>query len=420
MATTSTVRKAPRKPLLKAKAKEKLLPLYSWTAVDRGGKKVNGEARAAGDSAIKTMLRKQGYVKLLVRKKKVKRSRKITEKDLTLFTRQLATMLRSGVPLLQSLDIVAKGHDNPSVAVLLNTIKTDIEVGNTLTESLRKHPRYFDSLYCNLVEAGEAAGILEAVLDRLAVYKEKTLAVKSKIKAALFYPTAIMAVAFIIIAVIMIWVIPAFKELFSSFGADLPLPTKILMELSDGFVSYWWLIFGTIFGAISGIKILFRRSVHVRNQFQRLLLRTPVFGDLVYKGALARWSRTLATMFAAGVPLVEALESVGGASGHITFEEATNEIRKKVEVGNTLTQSLIEAEIFPNMLVQMTQIGEEAGALDSMLNKVADFYEAEVDDAVGALASLMEPLIMAFLGVIIGGLVIALYLPIFKMGSVAS
>ena len=231
MATTSTVRKAPRKPLLKAKAKEKLLPLYSWTAVDRGGKKVNGEARAAGDSAIKTMLRKQGYVKLLVRKKKVKRSRKITEKDLTLFTRQLATMLRSGVPLLQSLDIVAKGHDNPSVAVLLNTIKTDIEVGNTLTESLRKHPRYFDSLYCNLVEAGEAAGILEAVLDRLAVYKEKTLAVKSKIKAALFYPTAIMAVAFIIIAVIMIWVIPAFKELFSSFGADLPLPTKILMEL---------------------------------------------------------------------------------------------------------------------------------------------------------------------------------------------
>ena len=418
MATTSTVRKAPRKPLLKAKAKEKLLPLYSWTAVDRGGKKVNGEARAAGDSAIKTMLRKQGYVKLMVKKQKVKRSRKITEKDLTLFTRQLATMLRSGVPLLQSLDIVAKGHDNPGVAILLNTIKTDIEVGNTLTEALRKHPRYFDALYCNLVEAGESAGILEAVLDRLAVYKEKILAVKSQIKAALFYPTAIMAVAFIIVAVIMIWVIPAFKELFSSFGADLPMPTKIVMNLSDGFVDYWWLIFGIIFGTITGIKMLFKRSVHVRNQFQRLMLRAPVFGDLIYKGSLARWSRTLATMFAAGVPLVEALDSVGGASGHITFEEATKEIRKKVEVGNTLTQSLVEAEIFPNMLIQMTQIGEEAGALDAMLNKVADFYEAEVDDAVGALASLMEPLIMAFLGVLIGGLVVALYLPIFKMGSV--
>lgn len=417
MATSKTVRKVPRKPV--PKVKEKKLPLYSWTAVDRSGRKVNGDMRSAGDAAIKTTLRKQGYSKIIVKKQKVKRARKVTDKDLTLFTRQLATMLRSGVPLLQSLDIVGKGHDNPSVGNLLITIKSDIEVGNTLTEALRKHPQYFDALYCNLVEAGEAAGILEAVLDRLAVYKEKILAVKSKIKAALFYPTAIMVVAFIIVAVIMIWVIPAFKELFSSFGADLPAPTKIVMNISDGFVAYWWLIFGTIGAVIFGVKTIFKRSVHVRNQYQRLLLKAPVFGDLVYKGSLARWSRTLATMFAAGVPLVEALESVGGASGHITFEEATAEIREKVSVGNTLTQSLIEAGIFPNMLVQMTQIGEEAGALDAMLNKVADFYEAEVDDAVAALASLMEPMIMAFLGVIIGGLVVALYLPIFKMGSVA-
>lgn len=419
MATSKTVRKTSRAPVPKAKIKEKKLPLYTWFALDRNGRKVHGETRAAGDAAIKTSLRKQGYSKIVVKKQKIKRSRKITEKDLTLFTRQLATMLRSGVPLLQSLDIVAKGHENPSVGNLLNTIKTDIEVGNTLTEALKKHPRYFDALYCNLVEAGESAGILEAVLDRLAVYKEKILAVKSKIKSALFYPTAILVVAFIIVAVIMIWVIPAFKELFSSFGADLPLPTKIVMNMSDGFVENWYLIFGGIAGTIAGVKAIFKRSLHIRNSYQRLLLRAPVFGDLIYKGSLARWSRTLATMFAAGVPLVEALESVGGASGHITFEEATDEIRKKVEVGNTLTQSLIEAEIFPNMLIQMTQIGEEAGALDAMLNKVADFYEAEVDDAVSALASLMEPLIMAFLGVIIGGLVVALYLPIFKMGSVA-
>ena len=419
MATSSTAKRTPKKPVPKVKEKEKKLPLYTWVAVDRTGRRANGETRAAGDAAIKTALRKQGYSKIVVKKQKIKRSRKITDKDMTLFTRQLATMLRSGVPLLQALDIVGKGHDNPSVGNLLNTIKGDIEVGNTLTDALRKHPKYFDSLYCNLVGAGEAAGILEAVLDRLAVYKEKILAVKSKIKAALFYPTAIMVVAFIIVAVIMIWVIPAFKELFSSFGADLPAPTKIVMNMSDGFVEYWWLIFGTIGAVFVTVKKIFNSSVHVRNQYQRLLLKAPVFGDLVYKGSLARWSRTLATMFAAGVPLVEALESVGGASGHITFEEATDEIRRKVEVGNTLTQSLIEAGIFPNMLVQMTQIGEEAGALDAMLNKVADFYEAEVDDAVAALASLMEPLIMAFLGVIIGGLVVAVYLPIFKMGSVA-
>ena len=417
MATAS--KRPTRKKATVAQEKEKKLPLYIWAGVDRNGRKVHGEMRAAGDAAIKTALRKQGYNKLIVKKQKVKRARRINEKDLTLFTRQLSTMLKSGVPLLQALDIVGKGHDNPSVGNLLSTIKSDIEVGNTLTEALRKHPKYFDALFCNLVEAGEAAGILETVLDRLAVYKEKILGVKSKIKSALFYPTAIIVVAFVIVAVIMIWVIPAFKELFSSFGADLPLPTKIVMDLSDGFVAYWWAIFGTIAAAFFGGRSLFKKSLKLQHLFQRYLLKAPVFGNLVYKGALARWSRTLATMFAAGVPLVEALESVGGATGNIVFEEATNDIRNKVSVGTTLTQALVEATVFPNMLIQMTQIGEEAGALDSMLNKVADFYEAEVDDAVAALASLMEPMIMAFLGVIIGGVVVALYLPIFKMGSVA-
>jgi len=403
----------------KKPAKEKLDPLYIWTGVDRNGKKAHGEARAPGEAALKTLLRKQGINKVVLKKVKVRRARKITEKDMTLFTRQLSTMLKSGVPLLQALDIVGKGHDNPSVGNLLGTIKSDIEVGNTLTEALRRHPRYFDVLYCNLVEAGEQAGILEQVLDRLAVYKEKILGVKSKIKSALFYPTAIIVVAFIIVVVIMIWVIPAFKELFSSFGADLPMPTKIVMNMSDFFVDYWWAIFGSIGTTYFFAKRAYSNSLLLQQKFQRYLLKAPVFGDLVYKGAIARWSRTLATMFAAGVPLVEALESVGGASGNIVFEEATTEIRHKIEVGITLTQSLVEARIFPNMLVQMTQIGEEAGALDAMLNKVADFYEAEVDDAVAALSSLMEPMIMAFLGVVIGGLVVALYLPIFKMGQVA-
>lgn len=416
MATKTPISRNPKK--VAAPTKVKALPLFSWSGFDRSGRKVSGEMRSAGEAAIRTTLRKQGYAKIEVKKQQIKRSRKISEKDMTLFTRQLATMLRSGVPLLQSLDIVGKGHDNPSVAVLLYSIKTDIEVGNTLTEAFRKHPQYFDALYCNLVEAGEAAGILESVLDRLAVYKEKILAVRNKIKAALFYPTAIIVVAFLVIAVIMIWVVPAFKELFSSFGADLPAPTQILITISDGFVDYWWLIFGCIAAAFVTIKSMFKRSIALQHQWQRFLIKTPVFGSLIYKGSVARWSRTLATMFAAGVPLVEALESVGGASGHITFEQATDVIRSKVSVGTTLTQSLVEAAIFPNMLVQMTGIGEESGSLDSMLNKVADLYEDEVDNAVAALASLMEPMIMVFLGIIIGALVVALYLPIFKMGSV--
>ena len=393
--------------------------VFEWVGKDKQGRTIQGELRAEGEAIAQSTLRRQGILVTKIKKRRMRSGKKIKPKDIALFTRQMATMMKAGVPLLQSFDIVGRGNPNPSVTKLLNDIRQDVETGTSLNMAFKKHPLYFDELYCNLVEAGEAAGILETVLDRLAVYKEKILGVKSKIKSALFYPTAIIVVAFVIVAVIMIWVIPAFKELFSSFGADLPLPTKIVMDLSDGFVAYWWAIFGGIAGAFIGGRSMFKKSLKLQHMFQRYLLKAPVFGNLVYKGALARWSRTLATMFAAGVPLVEALESVGGATGNIVFEEATNEIRNKVSVGTTLTQALVEATVFPNMLIQMTQIGEEAGALDSMLNKVADFYEAEVDDAVAALASLMEPMIMAFLGVIIGGLVVALYLPIFKMGSVA-
>lgn len=393
--------------------------LFSWEAVDRNSKAIKGEMNAPGEAVVQSSLRKQGFTKIKVKKIKVKRGTKITQKDMTLFTRQLATMLRSGVPLLQGLELVGSGHNNPSMRNLVSAIKTDIESGNTLTEAIRRHPDQFDKLYCNLIEAGEQAGILEGILDRIAVYQEKTLALKSKIKGALFYPVSIIIVAFIIVAVIMIWVVPAFKEMFTSFGGDLPLPTKIVMDMSDFFVSYWWAIFGSIFGVFTVVKRIFKKSVSLQNRMDAILLKAPVFGNLVEKGALARWSRTLATMFAAGVPLVEALESVAGASGNHVFESATNIIKNKIATGNTLTQSMTEAGIFPNMMVQMTSIGEEAGALDDMLNKVADFYEAEVDDAVAALASLMEPMIMVFLGVIIGGLVVAMYLPIFKMGAIA-
>lgn len=392
---------------------------YSWEAIDRNNKATKGEMSAAGEAVVQSALRKQGFTKIKVKKTKIKRGRTITQKDMTIFTRQLATMLKSGVPLLQGLELVGSGHQNPSMQSLVHAIKTDIESGNTLTEAISKHPNQFDKLYCNLIEAGEQAGILEGILERIAVYQEKTMALKSKIKGALFYPTSIVVVAFIIVAVIMIWVIPAFKEMFASFGGDLPLPTKIVMIMSDWFVAYWWALFSAIGGIVYTVKSMFKKSVALQNRFDAVLLKVPVFGDLVEKGALARWSRTLATMFAAGVPLVEALESVAGASGNYVYESCTQVIKTKVSTGNTLTQSMNEAAIFPNMMIQMTSIGEEAGALDDMLNKVADFYESEVDDAVSALTSLMEPMIMVFLGVIIGGLVVALYLPIFKMGSIA-
>ena len=390
---------------------------FSWEGRDKAGKTVRGELRATGEASVGVVLRRQGIFVQKIKKQKTKGGGKVTEKDITLFSRQLATMMKAGVPLLQSFDIVGKGATNPAVGRLLMEIKTEVETGSTLAAAFRKYPLYFDALFCNLVAAGEQAGILEQLLDRLATYKEKILAIKSKIKAALFYPIAIIAVAFIITAVIMIFVIPAFKQVFTSFGADLPTPTLVVMGISDWFVAYWYIIFPIIGGSIYGFLESWKRSLSVQIFMDKLMLRLPVFGDLVRKSTIARWTRTLSTMFAAGVPLVEALDSVGGASGNYVYAAATKQIQGQVSTGTALTVAMQETNIFPSMVIQMVSIGEETGALDSMLGKVADFFEAEVDDAVDALSSLMEPVIMVVLGTLIGGMVIAMYLPIFKLGQ---
>ncbi len=390
---------------------------YSWEGKDKAGKILKGEMRGAGEASISAHLRRQGVTVTKI-KKSASGGGKVSDKDITLFTRQLATMLKAGVPLLQAFDIVGKGHDNPAVARLLFDIKTDVETGSSLEQSFRKYPLYFDDLYCNLLGAGEAAGILDSLLDRLATYKEKILAIKSKIKSALFYPIAIIVVAFGITAVIMIFVIPAFKELFSNFGADLPAPTLILMNISDFFVAYWWAIFSIIGGSLYGFFYTWQRNKAMQRSMDQLMLKIPVFGPLVRKASIARWSRTLSTMFAAGVPLVEAFESVAGAAGNAVYYDATKAIQREVTSGVSLTVAMQNTNVFPSMVLQMVAIGEESGALDSMLTKVADFFEAEVDDAVEALSSLMEPVIMVVLGTLIGGMVVAMYLPIFKMGSV--
>jgi type IV pilus assembly protein PilC len=391
---------------------------FAWEGKDKAGKVIRGEMRAGGEAVVNATLRRQGILVTKVRKQRAGRGGKVTDKDITLFTRQLATMMKAGVPLLQSFDIVGKGASNPAVAKLLLEIKTEVETGSALATAFRKYPLYFDTLFCNLVQAGEQAGILETLLDRLANYKEKILAIKSKIKAALFYPIAIIAVAFVITAVIMIFVIPAFKQVFTNFGADLPTPTLVVMAISDYFVKYWYIIFGVVFGGIYGFFEAWKRSLPVQIFMDRLMLRLPLFGELVKKSTIARWTRTCSTMFAAGVPLVEALDSVGGAAGNYVYQAATKQIQAEVMTGTTLTVAMQNAGVFPSMVLQMVSIGEETGALDSMLSKVADFYEAEVDDAVEALSSLMEPMIMVVLGTLIGGMVIAMYLPIFKMGQV--
>ena len=391
---------------------------YLWTGKDKAGKTVRGEVRATGEAQVNATLRRQGIKVDSVKKQRLGGGGSVSEKDITLFTRQLATMMKSGVPLLQSFDIVGKGHANPAVSRLLMEIKTDVETGSSLKQSFEKHPLYFDALFCNLVGAGEAAGILESLLDRLANYKEKIQAIKSKIKSALFYPLSIIVVAFVITAIIMIFVIPAFKAVFSSFGADLPAATLIVMAISDYFVRYWWLIFGGLGGAGYFFFYTWKRSAKMQIIMDRVMLRVPVFGDLIRKSSVARWTRTLSTMFAAGVPLVEALESVAGAAGNHEYYIATKRIQGEVSTGSSLTNSMQNSGVFNNMVCMMVQIGEESGSLDAMLSKVADFYEAEVDDAVDALASLMEPMIMVVLGTLIGGMVIAMYLPIFKLGSV--
>jgi type IV pilus assembly protein PilC len=392
--------------------------LFEWEGKDRNGKMVRGETRAMGENQVQASLRRQGILPTKIKKKRLSGGKKITPKDLAIFTRQLSTMMKAGVPLLQAFDIVGRGNANASVAKLLNDIRTDVETGTSLNAAFRKYPLYFNNLYCNLVEAGEAAGILDQLLDRLAVYMEKTEAIKSKIKSALMYPTSVIVVAFVVVAVIMIFVIPAFKETFTSFGADLPAPTLFVMAISEFFVAYWWLIFSTIGGTIYFLLQAWKRSEKVQMFMDRLMLKMPIFGVLVEKSVIARWTRTLATMFAAGVPLVEALDSVGGASGNYVFQVATEKIQREVSTGTSLTTAMINANVFPSMVLQMCAIGEESGSIDHMLSKAADFYEAEVDDMVAGLSSLMEPIIIVFLGGLIGGIVVSMYLPIFKLGQV--
>jgi len=378
---------------------------------------MRGEINAASETVVQTKLRRDGIISPKITKKRFKAGKSIKEKDISIFTRQLATMMRSGVPLLQAFDIVGRGHSNPSVAKLLLSIKSDVETGNSLATAFRKHPLYFDSLYCNLVAAGEQAGILDTLLDRLASYKEKMLSIKGKIKSALFYPTSIIVVAFAIVALIMVFVIPAFKEMFSNFGAELPFPTLVVISLSEIFTTYWLPIFIVAIGGPFLFFYTLKRSESLQNAVDRFALRLPLFGELIRKSVIARWTRTLATMFEAGVPLVEALDSVGGASGSVVYKNATRRVQSLVSTGTNLTTSLQQVSIFPNMVLQMVAIGEESGSLSTMLGKIADFYEEEVDQAVEALSSLMEPVIMVVLGGLIGGIIIAMYLPIFKMGG---
>ncbi len=392
--------------------------VFLWEGKNKAGKIVRGEQRATSETVVQATLRRQGILVNKISKQRFRGGNKISEKDITLFTRQLATMMKAGVPLLQTFEIVGRGHENPAVGKLLLDIKADVETGSSLSQAFRKYPLHFDPLYCNLVAAGEQAGILETLLDRLATYKEKMLAIKAKIKGALFYPVSIIVVAFIITAVIMTLVIPAFKEVFKSFGADLPTPTMVVIGMSDFVVEYGWVLAIGIVGTIYGFIYTWKRSEAMQIAFDRLFLRLPVFGDIIRKAVIARWTRTLATMFAAGVPLVESLESVGGAAGNYVYKAASKQIQSEVNTGTSLTSSMQNTALFPNMVTQMVAIGEESGALDSMLGKVADFFEAEVDDAVAALSSLMEPMIMVVLGVLIGGMVIAMYLPIFKLGAV--
>ncbi len=401
-----------------AAAKNTREMLFDWEGKDKNGKLVRGEMRAGGEAMLNASLRRQGILVTKVKKRRLSGGKAIKQKDIAVFTRQLATMMRAGVPLIQSFDIVARGSSNPRMTRMLNDIRSDVETGTSLSSAFRKHPLYFDALYCNLVEAGEAGGILEALLDRLAIYQEKTMAIKNKIRSAMIYPVAVMVVAFVVLAVIMIFVIPAFKDVFSSFGADLPAPTLVVIAMSEFFVTYWYLIFLVIFGGTYVFFQSWKRSVKMQKAMDRLLLRVPVFGELVRKSSIARWTRTLSTMFAAGVPLVEALDSVGGASGNAVYQEATEQIQKDVSTGSALTTSMQTTGVFPVMVVQMCAIGEESGSLDQMLGKAAEFYEDEVDEAVKGLSSLLEPFIIVILGVMIGGIVVSMYLPIFKLGQV--
>lgn len=392
--------------------------MFTWEGKDKSGKLIRGEMRAATENVVQASLRRQGISVVKIKKRSFARGSKVKQKDIAIFTRQLATMMRAGVPLLQSFDIAIKGSGNPAMARLMNEIRNDVETGTSLSQALRKRPAYFNALYANLVQAGEQSGALENLLDRLATYQEKTMALKSKIKAAMFYPIAVILVSIVVTSVIMLFVVPEFKKVFSSFGADLPAPTLFVIAISDFFVSNFLFVALIAVGAIVGFVEAHKRSLALQATVDRLILQIPVFGDLIRKATIARWTRTLSTMFAAGVPLVEALDSVAGASGNKVYYTATKNIQNEVATGVSLTVAMQSAQVFPAMVVQMVAIGEESGQLDSMCSKVADFFEAEVDDMVAGLSQLIEPIIIVFLGTLIGGLVIAMYLPIFKLGQV--
>ena len=399
--------------------------LYTWEGKDGKGQKAQGETMGKSVALVKAELRRQGVNPTKVRKKPKPLfggggKTKITPADISIFARQLATMMDSGVPIVQSFEIIGKGHENKGMSELLNTVKNDIEGGTTLSDALAKHPLYFDELFCNLVQAGEHAGILDSILDKIATYKEKTEAIKAKIKKAMTYPIAILVVASIITMILLIFVIPQFEQLFSGFGADLPAMTKAVVAMSKWMQDWWWALFGVIFAVIKTASEAKKRSKKFNIFLDRVLLKAPIIGSILHKAAIARYARTLSTMFAAGVPLVEAMESVSGAVGNIVYREAVLKMRDEVSTGTQINVAMKQANLFPHMVVQMTAIGEEAGSVDTMLAKVADFYEAEVDDAVDNMTALLEPIIMAFLGVVIGGLVIAMYLPIFQMGKVVS
>ena len=391
---------------------------FIWEGVDRNNRQVRGESRAASETVVTTNLRRQGVRVVKIKRQTFRGGRRIGEKDITFFTRQLATMLKAGVPLLQSFEIIARGHSNARFSRLMMDIKNKIETGSSMSQAFREHPNYFDQLYCNLVAAGETSGMVDAILDRLASYKEKMLAIKAKIKSALFYPISVVTVAIVVVWVIMVWVVPSFKQVFSNFGADLPAPTLIVIAMSEFVVAWWWLGLVAIVGTIFGFTFMLKRSTAFRYGFDQAILRFPVIGPILRKATIARWTRTLQTMFAAGVPLVESLDAVAGASGNAVYAAATKKIQTEVSTGTSLTNAMGNTGLFPTMVLQMAQIGEESGSLDNMLGKIADFFEREVDDSVAALSSLLEPLIIVFLGVVIGGLVIAMYLPIFKLGSV--
>ena len=401
-----------------AKAKPAKEFVFEWEGKDRNGKQVRGETRGGGENQVRSALRRQGVIPSKLKKRRMSAGSRIKPKDLAIFTRQLATMMKAGVPLLQAFDIVGRGNPNPRVTKLLNDIRTDVETGTSLSVAFRKFPLYFDNLYCNLVEAGESAGILDQLLDRLAVYMEKTEAIKSKIKSALMYPITVLIVAFVVVAIIMIFVIPSFKEVFSSFGGELPMPTLMVISMSEFFIKYWYLIFGGIGGGVYFFMEAWKRNEKMQMVMDRIMLKLPIFGTLVDKSCIARWTRTLSTMFAAGVPLVEALDSVGGAAGNSVYSAATVKIQQEVSTGTALTAAMTNANLFPSMVLQMCSIGEESGSIDHMLGKAADFYEAEVDDMVAGISSLMEPIIIVVLGTVIGGIVVAMYLPIFKLGQV--